>query len=144
MDDTPWPSIDDLSVGFYVTDAAEDAGVDVDAVTVRYLRLDEWVEGFLAPTIRRTMSGSNHWCAQWWEHPEAVARLGALWAAWEVAEAEGGAGPSFWWTGHFEPHWHVLTSTFGPFNACNPNKHEPAVPPLPTVPAPLTAAPDEG
>jgi hypothetical protein len=40
----------------------------------------------------------------WWGHPEAVARLTALWRAWEVLRLDPATGMSNWWTLHFDPH----------------------------------------
>ena len=37
-----------------------------------------------------------HWCSQWWDHPEAVSRLEALWKAFEVRRDPGtGAATCF-------------------------------------------------
>ena len=79
----------------------------------------EWSVGWLFPVVRRPLKAGAYWCPQWWEHPEAVERLRALWEAWEAARAEGGNAMSYWWTVHFDAHWGVLTdSARGPFAAC--------------------------
>lgn len=76
-----------------------------------------WLE-WLVLTVRRRPGPHMAWCELWWAHREAAARIEALWAAWELAEAEGGASPSQWWIYHFAPHWAALTDTRGPFAAC--------------------------
>jgi hypothetical protein len=83
-----------------------------------YRDLPAWVEEWFVPTIRRSMRSSMKWCERWWAHPEAAARLGAMWAAWEVANADGGSAMSQWWLSHFEPHWNILIDAHGPFSGC--------------------------
>ncbi len=58
----------------------------------RFENLMAWAAGYFAPTFGRLArsSAASAWCARWWEHPEAVLRLDALWCTWEVAAAEGG------------------------------------------------------
>ena len=49
-----------------------------------YRTLDEFVEQYIARLYERpTRSGGRLWCASWWMHDEAVARLWALWDIWE-------------------------------------------------------------
>ena len=74
----------------------------------------EW----LVLTVRRRLGPHMAWCEDWWAHREAAARIEALWAAWELAQAEGGASPSQWWVYHFAPHWAALTDARGPFAGC--------------------------
>ena len=84
-----------------------------------FLDAGEWAVGWLFPAIRRALKAGTYWCPRWWEHPEAVWRLKALWDAWETARAEGGNAMSYWWTVHFDAHWAVLTSAAtGPFASC--------------------------
>lgn len=87
-----------------------------------YPHLAAWVEDWLSPTMRRRVTNSMKWCERWWAHPEAAARLTALWAAWEVANAEGGSSMSTWWIYHFDSHWPQLTDPHGPFEACRPRQ----------------------
>ena len=53
-----------------------------------YTGVEDWVINLLAPTIERRLdasgAGTLTWCPLWWQHPEANARLEALWRAWEV------------------------------------------------------------
>lgn len=96
----------------------------------------EWSVGWLFPVVRRPLKAGAYWCSQWWEHPEAVERLKALWEAWEAARAEGGSAMSYWWTVHFDSHWVALTSVAtGPFAACaRRGQHSDEVGCLPGVP----------
>lgn len=99
-----------------------------------YASADKWVREWLLAVVRPTRPGN--WCAKWWAHPEAAARLGDLWAAWEAAQAEGGAGPSQWWTYHFAVHWEALRAPTGPFAQCSPDQHTPPADRLPAEPVP--------
>jgi hypothetical protein len=101
-----------------------------------YDSLPAWVEDWLSPTVRRHVRNTVKWCGRWWAHPEAAARLGALWAAWEVAMAEGGSAMSQWWVYHFDSHWPVLTDAQGPFAGCHPDKPCSWAARLPVTPCP--------
>ncbi|MBE1598853.1 MULTISPECIES: DUF4913 domain-containing protein [Streptomyces] len=106
--------------------------------------VDAFVSGYLSPTIRRRIDGSSvTWCPQWWQHPEAGARLTALWLAWEHLRREPALGMSTWWLYHFDPHLRVLMDTdTGPFAACSPEEGHTAHPfaPLPVDPMPTPEA----
>ncbi len=118
-----------------MTDPGWDPTVDPDDGSPGvYDSCDEWVRDWLLVVVRP--SRPVHWCARWWAHPEAASRLGALWAAWEVAELEGGAGPSHWWVYHFAGHWDALVGSTGPFSACTPTTHNVPPRPLATEPVP--------
>ncbi len=46
--------------------------------------VDEFVRGYLLPNYRRRVDGQRVlWAADWWKYAQAVARLDALWRAWE-------------------------------------------------------------
>ena len=59
----------------------------------RYAELNMWVTEWFAPVIeRRLQSGRGstpglYWCEFWWDHPEAIFRLYAIWREWEKARA---------------------------------------------------------
>ena len=80
----------------------------------------------------RAVSGVN-WCARWWAHPEAIARLYALWREWEKARVNDSM--SAWWRDHLDPHLSAMSSEYGPFNRCGPDKHN-SVKSLPKLPVP--------
>lgn len=98
----------------------------------------EFVHEFLvklyAKTVREGQSGFR-WCAQWYFHTEAVARLEALWKAFEALRLDPGTGASTWWRDHADPCMAALTADTGPFTRCGPESHH-APPPLPAADPP--------
>lgn len=80
---------------------------------------DQWLDRFTALP--------DTWCDRWAEHPEAAARIHALWEAWETAFADGGGAMSTWWLIHHAGHMDVLASSRGPFARCH-NGHVPHTP----------------
>lgn len=102
-----------------------------------YANLHDFFGEYLAPMIRRRDGGGRRWCSEWWRHPEAVARLTALWHAWETLRLEGGTAMSDWWIHHFDPHFFVLADAErGPFQACG-DGHKDKLKALPNDPLPL-------
>ena len=89
--------------------------------------LKTWVHDLLLPVYGREIHSTRPWCAQWTEHPEAVARLHALWLAWQqFTDAEAGlAGPSLWHRDHLDPALLQLRSPDGPFSACTTSPSRP-------------------
>ena len=74
-----------------------------------YLTLGEWVAEWLFPVYRRSVRGHDRaWCPQWWKHAEAVARLEALWRAWEHLRQDPATGLSVWFRDHADHHMTVL------------------------------------
>lgn len=66
----------------------------------------EWVISFLMQIEHPTSQGGA-FCQRWWLHPEAVARLKALY--WEYCKAElVEGGLSSWWVNHWEVHSRAL------------------------------------
>ncbi|WP_435836681.1 DUF4913 domain-containing protein [Streptomyces albus] len=75
----------------------------------------------------REVTSSGPWCQQWAHHPEAVARLHALWLAsqqYTAAEASL-AGPSLWRRDHLDPALLQLRAADGPFGACTTSPARP-------------------
>ncbi|MFF5808268.1 DUF4913 domain-containing protein [Streptomyces sp. NPDC012746] len=105
-----------------------------------------WVTNLLVPTYLGEVSSSATWCASWWAHPAAVARLHALWLAWqELTDPEtcGRTGPSVWHRDHLDPAMVHLRAADGPFVACmtKPDRVQHDVLPVPPVaPLPTWAA----
>jgi Domain of unknown function (DUF4913) len=104
--------------------------------------LADWVDTLLAPTYLAEVSSSATWCASWWEHPAAVARLHACWLAWqELTDPEtcGRTGPSVWHRDHLDPMITQLRDASGPFAGCmtNPDREQHTLLPTPLV-APLS------
>lgn len=89
--------------------------------------LTDWVDYLLLPVYGREISSTRPWCAQWHEHPEAVARLHALWLAWQqCTDVEAGlSGPSTWHRDHLDQTMAHLRAPDGPFAACTTSPTRP-------------------
>ena len=98
-----------------------------------YGSLPDFVGNYLAQVYRRSVDGRNRtWCPHWWAHPEAVARLGALWRGFEALQADPDTGVSVWFRDHADHHMAVLFDPDGPFRGCSPEKgHQERLAPLP-------------
>lgn len=99
-------------------------------------RLTRWVDEYLLRIYGREVNTARPWCAQWPEHPEAVARLHALWLAWQqhITPEAGLAGVSVWHRDHLDHALAQLRSPDGPFAACttSPNRPSHRLLPAPT------------
>ena len=100
-----------------------------------YPALELWVVDCFAPMFPRPLSPTVRWCAQWWDHAEAISRLEALWRTWEVARLDELRGVASWYRDHLDPQLAVLLSAGGPFAQCTQDRHAPTQP-LATLPAP--------
>ncbi|MEU9122831.1 DUF4913 domain-containing protein [Streptomyces sp. NPDC048506] len=89
--------------------------------------LTAWVHHLLLPVYGREITTGRPWCQRWWEHPEAVARLHALWLAWQqLTDIEAGlTGPSTWHRDHLDPALMQLRTADGPFGACTTSSARP-------------------
>ncbi|MBX9426430.1 DUF4913 domain-containing protein [Streptomyces lateritius] len=98
-----------------------------EAYAVELAALSNWVNHLLLPVYGREISTTRPWCAQWHEHPEAVARLHALWLAWQqLTDTEAGlAGPSAWHRDHLDQALVHLRAPDGPFAACTTSPTRP-------------------
>ncbi|SOD72924.1 uncharacterized protein DUF4913 [Jatrophihabitans sp. GAS493] len=93
-----------------------------------YRNVEDWFVNLLAPTIERRLdaagTGTLTWCPNWWEHAEAIARLEALWRAWEVCRDTDGESPARWFWQHCDPMLSVLMDAkVGPMSDCKPTEH---------------------
>ncbi|MBM3714197.1 MAG: DUF4913 domain-containing protein [Actinobacteria bacterium] len=87
--------------------------------------VDEFVRGFLLPNYKRRVDGQRVlWAAEWWKYAEAVARLDALWRAWEYLRQDARTGMSVWFRDHAEHHMSILLSPDGPFVAAGEGKDQ--------------------
>ncbi|MEU3279259.1 DUF4913 domain-containing protein [Streptomyces antibioticus] len=89
--------------------------------------LIEWVEGVLVPGYLAEPSADARWCHLWWEHPVAIARLHAVWLAWqELTDPAscGYTGPSVWHRDHMDPALRELRGSTGPFAGCVKGEHQ--------------------
>ena len=93
-----------------------------DAYVEELVALTSWVHDLLLPVYGREITTGRPWCQQWQEHPEAVARLHALWLAWQqLTDVEAGLiGPSTWHRDHLDPTLLQLRAADGPFGARRP------------------------
>jgi hypothetical protein len=75
------------------------------------------------------------WCARWWDHPEAVLRLDAMWRTWEAAALDPVRGIAVWIRDYLDPNLAVLFSPAGPFADCGDGQHvKPSVLPVSATP----------
>jgi hypothetical protein len=88
-----------------------------------YACVEDWVLEYVVPMFRRTLGGEYRWCAQWWQHAEAISRLSALWHAWEVHRRDPGTGISVWYRDHLDHHLPILLGARGPFYQCSEETH---------------------
>lgn len=102
--------------------------------------LADWVHFVLLPFYGREISTARPWCKKWYEHPEAVARLHALWLAWQqlTATEAGQIGTSTWHRDHLDHALLQLRAPDGPFAACTTSAARPTHRLLST-PAPVIA-----
>jgi hypothetical protein len=99
-----------------------------------YKNVVEFVENYLSVVYRRQVSDLSDtvWCPEWWNHPEAMARLDAVWRAWEHLRQDGATGMSVWFLDHADKHMAVLLDPKGPFKYCSVrNGHKDMLIPLP-------------
>ncbi|WP_280507260.1 DUF4913 domain-containing protein [Nocardia flavorosea] len=143
---------DDVVVGMRETAVREaQAAIDPDLVVeepapeppeLRYRTLPMFVEIYVANVYRREVSerGSEktlRWCPYWWDHGEAVARLEALWTAFEALRQGPGAEMAAWWVQYADPLMAAVLDPEGPFKYCSvQDGHKPEMPALPTVTPP--------
>ncbi|WTD07586.1 DUF4913 domain-containing protein (plasmid) [Streptomyces albidoflavus] len=116
-----------------------------DQYTAELAALAAWVQDLLIPSYFGEISSSAPWCASWWQHPPAVARLHATWLAWQDLtnpDTCGLTGPSVWHRDHLDPMLAQLRAADGPFAGCmtNPDRPQHTVLPVPPV-TPLPAQP---
>ena len=118
---------------------AEPAAVEAveEPPELYYPDLVAFVTHQLIPMYRRPLGGQGvTWCPEWWRHAEAIARLDALWRAWEHLRLDAATGASVWFRDHADHHMPVLLSADGPFKGCKPDKHGERLDPLPLADPP--------
>lgn len=92
-------------------------------IVTEFASLDAFIEGYVLPNWRHRPS-QGKWCAVWWQHSEAIARLEAVWEAFEVMRLEPAPALSTWWRDHLEVHMRSLTVEDGTFAGCTATRHE--------------------
>jgi hypothetical protein len=88
-----------------------------------YGSVQEWVTSHFLPMFRRPLGGEFRWCAQWWQHAEAITRLTALWHSWEAMRLQPGTGMAIWLRDHLDHQLPVLLGRTGPFSMCSEDEH---------------------
>lgn len=94
-----------------------DAPNQPDESRLCFQNVDEFVREYLIKAYRRRIidGGPHRWAARWWENDEAIARLTALWRAFEQHRLDPGSGMSTWWNSHADPTMRALLAPDGPF-----------------------------
>ena len=95
-----------------------------------YQSLGEFAGWLLAVYRRSTRGQARVFCPQWWKHPEAIARMDALWRAFEQLRQDPGTGMSVFWRDHVDHHLTVLLDADGPFKGCEDGHSEHPLGPL--------------
>lgn len=109
--------VDDTFAGDTPT---RDDSVPAPAQVLEFPSLPAWVREWLMPNWRhRLRINETHWCALWWDHPEAITRLEAVWEAYEVMRLFDAPSLSVWIKDHLDAHMTALTAPTGPFIRCN-------------------------
>lgn len=99
--------------------ASQQAAEQADNNLPRFGSLEDFVTLYLLPNWRHKQSlKETHWCAWWWRHGEAMARLEHLWEAFEVARTQQAPAMSMWWLEQADRHMAALTGPGGAFNRC--------------------------
>jgi Domain of unknown function (DUF4913) len=102
-----------------------------EAVSACYYQSLGEFAGWLLDVYRRSTRGQARvFCPEWWKHPEAVARMDALWRAFEQLRQDPGIGMSVFWRDHADHHMSVLLDADGPFKGCEEGHSEHPLGPL--------------
>ena len=88
----------------------------------RYQNVHDWVEQWFAIHYARSVTGVG-WCARWFDHPEALLRLTALWRSWEHARRDDSKGIAVWLTSIADPLVRELFDPAGTFRYCTRGVH---------------------
>lgn len=84
----------------------------------RWSDADDFVRNHLRHVYVRQVgphSSNLHWSRRWWDVPEAVHRLTALWRAWEALSADEETGLAVWFRDFCDPTMRELLAPDGPF-----------------------------
>lgn len=82
-----------------------------------------WVTKHYTVVYVRRLKPSERWCAHWFEHPEALMRMEALWRTWEQARLNPLTGMAGWLRDELDHHLPILHSESGPFAGCVAGEH---------------------
>lgn len=112
---------DDVDASEGSDDASEEGTAEEAAPEPEFTSVYEFVETHLVFLYARKVAHKQdrRWCPRWFEHPEAVSRLEALWRAYESLRLDPGTGMSVWWRDHADHHMPALFAPDGPFEGCS-------------------------
>ena len=88
----------------------------------RYRTVYDWVEQWFSVHYARSVTGVG-WCARWFDHPEALLRLSAMWRSWEHARRDDTTGIAVWLTSIADPLARELFDPAGTFRYCGRGEH---------------------
>ena len=88
----------------------------------RYRNVHDWVEQWFSVHYARSITGIG-WCARWFDHPEALLRLTAMWRSWETARRDDTKGIAGWLTSVADPLVKELFDPSGTFRYCSRGEH---------------------
>ena len=126
IDQVPPPALPGDGSSALPVDRSPDQGPKAPGAVVPepvYTTVEDWVIGYFRPMFRRTLGGEYRWCAQWWQHGEAISRLSSLWHAWEVLRLQPGTGIGTWYRDHLDHQLPILMGARGPFYQCSETAH---------------------
>lgn len=108
-----------------MTTAAEETDIGEASETVHADVIDFFDQYFRHVYKRRVgVRNQYRWSARWWDIPEVVIRMDAIWRAWESLSSDPTVGMSTWFRDHADYHMGILLSPDGPMaNAEDGNQH---------------------
>ncbi|MFQ1004384.1 DUF4913 domain-containing protein [Modestobacter sp. SSW1-42] len=123
-----------------------DAPAEPETPALQFTTLPAFV-AFFTELYRRDVfdTPDRVWCPEWWQHPEALARLEAIWRSYEALRHEPGTGMSVWLLVHVDPHMSQLLAPHGPFRGCHAKRGHATSPlaPFPLAEPPADWWPEE-
>ena len=88
-----------------------------------YPDVHAWVTYHYTVVYVRRLKNGERWCARWFDHPEAVMRMTALWRTWEQARLNELIGAAGWLRIELDHHMPILHGEGGPFSGCVDGEH---------------------
>lgn len=112
---------DDVTAVEDYDDASGESAAEEASPEPEFTSVYEFVETHLVFLYARKLAHKQdrRWCPRWFEHPEAVSRLEALWRAYESLRLDPGTGMSVWWRDHADHHMPALFAPDGAFEGCS-------------------------
>lgn len=118
-----------------------------DEASAKFATLAEFMDWWVTVWEQKISTGRKPvWCPRWFEHPEAVLRLEALWRSFEAARQDPLNGMATRLRDIADHHMGQLTGEASPFRRCKESGHQPPELELSTDPIPagyLDQRPDQ-